>query len=131
MTSLQGEIGKFFDWIKQYLYKGLDKQYYIMQRIRIDVMTTMLYEKETLEPCFLTSTNIKNDDVDVKFFVINGAWGGTFTKGKVLIHLPDYGIKWSSSEYNCYTFTQEDIDRMSYESAFICFKDLVEEGLIK
>ena len=41
-------------------------------------MTTMLYEKETLEPCFLTSTNIKNDDVDVKFFVINGAWEGTF-----------------------------------------------------
>ena len=94
-------------------------------------MTTMLYEKETLEPCFLTSTNIKNDDVDVKFFVINGGWEGTFTKGKVLIRHPDYGIKCSSGEYNCYIFTQEDIDRMSYESAFICFKDLVEEGLIK
>ena len=94
-------------------------------------MTTMLYEKETLEPCFLTSTNIKNDDVDVKFFVINGAWEGTFTKGKVLIHHPNCRIKWSSIEYNCYTFTQEYTDRMSYESAFIYFKDLVEEGLIK
>ena len=25
--NYQGEIGKFFDWIKQYLYKGLDKQF--------------------------------------------------------------------------------------------------------
>ena len=99
--------------------------------MRSDVMTTMLYEKETLEPCLLTSTDIKNDDVDVKFFVINGVWEGTFTKGKVLIHQPDYGSKWSSSEYNCYTFTQEDIDRMDCVSAFIYFKDLVEKGLIK
>ena len=48
-------------------------------------MTTMLYEKETLVPCLLTNTDINNDDVDVKFHVINGAWDGTFTKGKVLI----------------------------------------------
>lgn len=94
-------------------------------------MTTMLYDKETLEPCLLTSTLINNDDVDIKFYVINGAWYGTFSKGKVLIHHPDYGSKWSSGEYNCYTFNQEDMKGVEYESAFIYFKGLVEKGVIK
>ena len=64
----------------------------------------MLYEKETLAPCLLTNNNINNDDVDVKFHVINGAWGGTFTKGRVLINHLDHGSKWSSDEVKCYIY---------------------------
>ena len=94
-------------------------------------MTTMLYEKETLVPCLLTNTDINNDDVDVKFHVINGAWDGTFTKGKVLIHHPDYGSKWSGDEFKCYTFTEDDcINDMYHSDVFGYFKELVERGVI-
>lgn len=95
-------------------------------------MTTMLYEKETLVPCLLTNTDINNDDVDVKFHVINGAWDGTFTKGKVLIHHPDCGNKWCSDEFKCYKFGEDDgINDMYYSDVFVYFKELVKRGVIK
>ena len=94
-------------------------------------MTTMLYEKETLTPLLLTNKNINNDDVDVRFHVINGAWDGTFTKGKVLIHC-DYENKWCSDEFKCYTFTEDDgIDDMYFSDVFVYFKGLVKKGVIK
>ena len=95
-------------------------------------MTTMLYEKETLVPCLLTNTDINNDDVDVKFHVINGARDGTFTKGRVLIHHPDYGSKWCSDEFKCYTFNEDDgINDMYYSDVFVYFRELVKKGVIK
>ena len=95
-------------------------------------MTTMLYEKETLVPCLLTNKNINNDDIDVKFHVINGAWDGTFTKGRVLIHHPDCGSKWCSDEFKCYTFNEDDgINDMYYSDVFVYFKELVKRGVIK
>lgn len=78
-------------------------------------MTTMLYDKETLEPRLLTNTDINNDDVDVKFYVINGAWECTFSKGKVLIHHPDYGNRDYDCEFKCYIFNDSDeINGMDY-----------------
>ena len=95
-------------------------------------MTTMLYEKETLVPCLLTNTDINNDDVDVKFHVINGAWDGTFAKGRVLIRHPDCGNKWCSDEFKCYTFTEDDgINDMYYSDVFVYFKGLVKKGVIE
>ena len=95
-------------------------------------MTTMLYEKETLVPCLLTNKNINNDNVDVKFHVINGAWDGTFTKGKVLIHHPEYGNRDYGCEFECYIFNEsDDINGMDYSDVFVYFKWLVEKGLIK
>ena len=94
-------------------------------------MTTMLYEKETLTPLLLTNKNINNDDVDIKFHVINGAWDGIFTKGKVLIHHHAYGNKWCSDEFKCYTFTEDDnINDMYYSDVFVYFKELVKKGVI-
>ena len=89
-------------------------------------------KKETLTPLLLTNKNINNDDVDVKFHVINGAWDGTFTKGKVLIHHPDCGNKWCSDEFKCYTFTEDDgINDMYYSDVFVYFKGLVKKGVIE
>ena len=94
-------------------------------------MTTMLYEKETLVPCLLTNTDINNDDVDVKFYVINGAWDGTFTKGRVLIHHPDYGSKDYNCEFKCYIFNEDDdINSMYYSDVFVYFKELVKKGVV-
>ena len=95
-------------------------------------MTTMLYDKGTLEPRLLTNTDINNNDVDVKFYVINGAWEGTFTKGKVLIHHPEYGNRDYGCEFKCYIFNESDGMRgMDYSDVFVYFKDLVEKGVIK
>ena len=95
-------------------------------------MTTMLYEKKTLVPCLLTNTDINNGDVDVKFHVINGAWDGTFTKGRVLIHHHNRGSKWCSVKFKCYTFNEDDgINDMYYSDVFVYFKELVKKGVIK
>lgn len=94
-------------------------------------MTTMLYVKETLEPSLLTNTDISNDDVGVKFNVINGAWDGTFTKGRVLIHHYDYGSRDCGCEFKCYKFSENDgINGMNYNDVFVYFKKLVENGLV-
>ena len=92
----------------------------------------MLYEKGALEPCLLTGANINNDDKDVNFHVINGAWDGTFNKGKVLIHHPDYGSRDYGCEFKCYIFSEDDdINGMYYSDVFVYFRKLVEKGVVK
>ena len=67
-------------------------------------MFTMLYDAETLKPQLLIEQEIKNGDIGKKFWVINGAWGGTFNGDSIVIHHPIYGDSVPSTIYKCYKF---------------------------
>lgn len=111
-------------------------------------MLTMLYDAETLKPQLLISEDIENGDIGKKFWVINGAWGGTFNGDSIVIHHPDYKDRVPSTVYKCYKFKSKPpeeyfelyesyypkdfYDGISYEPWFAHFNDLVEKGeLIK
>ena len=107
-------------------------------------MLTMLYDAETLRPQLLISEDIKNGDIGKKFWVINGAWGGTFNGDSIVIHHSIYGDSIPSTMYKCYKFKskppeeyfelyesyyQNDIrGGINYEVWFAHFNDLVEKG---
>lgn len=107
-------------------------------------MLTMLYDAETLKPKLLISEDIENGDIGKKFWVINGAWGGTFNGDSIVIHHPYCEDYIPSTIYKCYkfkskppeeyydlydTFHPRDFyDGINYEVWFVHFEDLVEKG---
>lgn len=109
-------------------------------------MLTMLYDAETLKPQLLISEDIKNGDVGKKFWVINGAWDGTFNDGNIVIHSMDDEDHIPSTVYKCYKFKSKPpeeyfelyesyypkdfYDGVAYEPWFAHFRDLVAKGEI-
>lgn len=97
-------------------------------------MTTMLYDKETLEPRLLTGKSINDNDVNIKFHVINGAWDGTFNEGRVTIHHHEYNDRDYGCEFKCYKFSNnydKEQDGWDYNDYFVEFRRLVEIGEIQ
>lgn len=110
-------------------------------------MYIMLYDEETLKPQLLISEDIKNGDIGKKFWVINGAWGGTFNGDSIVIHHPIYGDSVPSTIYKCYKFKSKPpeeyfelyesyypkdfYDGIPYQPWFAHFEDLVVKGEIR
>lgn len=108
----------------------------------------MLYKYRNGKPVpeLLINEAIENGDIDKKFWVINGAWGGTFNGGSIVIHHPIYGDSMPNTMYKCYKFKSKppeeyyelyesyypkDFNRdIPYEPWFQLFRDLVEKGEI-
>ena len=109
-------------------------------------MLTMLYDAETLKPQYLISEDIENGDIGKKFWVINGAWGGTFNGDSIVIRYPYFEEHIPSTIYKCYKFKSKPPEEyfelyesyypkdfhngINYEAWFEYFKDLVEKGEI-
>ena len=110
-------------------------------------MLTMLYDADTLKPQLLISEDIENGDIGKKFWVINGAWDGTFNGDSIVIHSIVNGDYIPSTIYKCYKFKSKPpeeyyelfeayypkdlYDGINYEAWFAHFNALVEKGEVK